>query len=296
MLEVSYPLSVIDRTLAAFVCEARQADGKPYPGSTLKNILSALFRVMKQFQGAQNVTNFVDKTEREKHFPQLHNALDRVLRQLRQSGIGVECRRAALITDDIESKLWETGVTGIHSPQALLHAVFFYNGKYFYLWGIGEHQNLRFSQIAHTSPTKYTYLEFGSKNHSGGVSNRSKGKVVSIVGTNSPSLSGPQGHTKQGHWNITVNLQRYCWCFVWNVIVCTICIVSLLYHFPPCIPYFYCCFHNTSFLAVSLSALFFCALLFTDDGSSIVAETFEFLFNFIFLARVDFSIFEHIPQ
>ena len=133
MLEVSYPLSVIDRTLVAFVCEARRADGKPYPGSTLKNILSALFRVMKQFQGAQNVTNFVDKTEREKHFPQLHNALDRVLRQLRQSGIGVECRRAALITDDIESKLWETGVIGIHSPQALLHAVFFYNGKYFCL-------------------------------------------------------------------------------------------------------------------------------------------------------------------
>ena len=73
MLEMSYPLSVIDRTLAAFVCEARRADGKPHPGSTLKNILSVLFRVMKQFQGAQNLTNFVDKTEREKHFPQLHN-------------------------------------------------------------------------------------------------------------------------------------------------------------------------------------------------------------------------------
>ena len=32
----------------------------------------------------------------------------------------------------------------------------------------------------------YTYIEFGSKNHHGGVKNRSEGKVVSIVGTDSP--------------------------------------------------------------------------------------------------------------
>ena len=30
ILEVRYPLHVIDRTLAAFVFEARRADGKPY--------------------------------------------------------------------------------------------------------------------------------------------------------------------------------------------------------------------------------------------------------------------------
>ena len=52
LLEVGYPLPVIDRTLAAFVFEARRADGNFYPGSTLKNILAALFRVMKQNQGA----------------------------------------------------------------------------------------------------------------------------------------------------------------------------------------------------------------------------------------------------
>ena len=188
ILEVRYPVNVIDRTLAAFVFEARRADGNPYPGSTVKNILSALFRVMKQQQGASNVVNFVDRAERKKHFPLLHNSLDRVLRQLRHDGIGVERKRAALITPDIESKLWESGVIGCYSPQALLHAVFFYNGKNFCLRGISEHQNLRFSQIVRisTSPSRYTYMEFGSKNHSGGVGDRSEGKVVSIVGTDSP--------------------------------------------------------------------------------------------------------------
>ena len=186
ILEVRYPLHVIDRTLAAFVFEARRADGKAYPGSTLKNILAAFHRVMKQQQGPASVVNFVEKSEREKHYPQLHNALDRVLRHLRESGIGIERKRAALITPDIEAKLWETGVIGCHSPQALLNAVFFYNGKNFCLRGIAEHLNLRLSQIVRVSPSRYTYIEFGSKNHSGGVSDRSEGKVVSIVGTNSP--------------------------------------------------------------------------------------------------------------
>ena len=79
LLEVGYPLSTIDRALAAFILEARRADGNFYPGNTLKNILSALFRVMKQNHGAHNVISFVDKSEREKNYPCLHNALDRIL-------------------------------------------------------------------------------------------------------------------------------------------------------------------------------------------------------------------------
>ena len=60
ILEVCYPLHVIDGTLAAFVFEARKADGKLYPGSTIKNILAVLHRVMKVQLGASNVMNFVN--------------------------------------------------------------------------------------------------------------------------------------------------------------------------------------------------------------------------------------------
>ena len=58
---------------------------------------------------------------------------------LHSSGIGVERRGAQLITPDIESQLWAKGFLGLHSPQALLTAVFFYNGKNFCLQGIHEH-------------------------------------------------------------------------------------------------------------------------------------------------------------
>ena len=149
LLEVRYPLEVQDKALAAFILEARRADGKPYLGTTLRNIVAALFRVMKQHQGAANVVSFIDKGSREKYFPRYHNALDHMLRALRCNGIGIERRRAQVITQDIETKLWETGVLGFHSPQSLLNAVFYYNGKFFCLRGVSEHVKLRFSQIQH---------------------------------------------------------------------------------------------------------------------------------------------------
>ena len=162
LLEVRYPLEVQDNALAAFILEARRADGKPYPGTTLRNIVAALFRVMKQHQGAANVVSFIDKGSREKYFPRYHNALDRML--------------------------WETGVLGFHSPQSLLNAVFYYNGNIFCLRGVSEHVKLRFSQIQHYfSPERYVYSEFGSKNRCGGVRDLAEGKVVSILATNSPN-------------------------------------------------------------------------------------------------------------
>ena len=55
-----------------------------------ENIVSALFRVMKQYQGAANVVTFIEKATRGNYFPRYHNTLDRVLRTLRQNGIGIE--------------------------------------------------------------------------------------------------------------------------------------------------------------------------------------------------------------
>ena len=40
LLEVRYLLGVEDKTLAAFILETRRADGKPYPGPTLRNSTS----------------------------------------------------------------------------------------------------------------------------------------------------------------------------------------------------------------------------------------------------------------
>ena len=117
----------------------------------------------------------INKAIRERHYPKLHNALDRHLRMLRSYGIGVV---------EMERKLWSLGILGMSMPQALLNAVFFYNGKSFALRGVKEQLDLRFEQfIRMRDPDRYTYYEHGSKNHSGGVADKGHGKIVTIVDT-----------------------------------------------------------------------------------------------------------------
>ena len=98
----------------------------------LKNLLAAMFRAMKGNPGPLNVVNFIDKSQREAHFPCTHSALDNQLKMLKRSKIGIECNRAAIITVEEENELWKNGVLGTHSPKLLLNAAFFYNGKKFY--------------------------------------------------------------------------------------------------------------------------------------------------------------------
>ena len=84
----------------------------------------------------------------------------------------------------MERKLWSLGILGISTPQSLLNAAFFYNGKSFALRGVKEQTDLCFGQLVKMQdPHRYTYYEHGSKNHSGGVSDKSRGKIVTVVDT-----------------------------------------------------------------------------------------------------------------
>ena len=118
LLEAPYLPGVLDSWLSLFVLEARRADGNYYPPGIIQD---ALFRVYKGNQGA-SVYSYMNKVEREKHFPKLHNALDRQLRMLCSLGIGVERRTADIITPEIEQKLWSLGILGMSTPQSLLNA------------------------------------------------------------------------------------------------------------------------------------------------------------------------------
>ena len=181
-----YPTHVVDYWLAAFVLEARRKDGHYYPPNTIRNILAALYRTMKSHL-SPGIPSFMDSRCREFYYPTLNNGLDQHLRMLRQKGIGLERKRATLITQEHKDELWRQGILGNHSPAALLNAVFFYNGKCFHLRGVQEHEQLKFGQIIrNTNPDRYTYYEHGSKNHSGGVNDDTDGKIVSIIASSHP--------------------------------------------------------------------------------------------------------------
>ena len=162
------------------------------------------------------------KTSQSHFYPRLHNAMDYHFRLLRCYGIGVERKQAAIISPEQEKKMWQKGVLGVHSPKVLLQRVFFYNGKNFCLRGRHEHETMRFSQmVCNKNPDRYTYYEFGSKNHSGGITDKSNGKTITVIDT-----GGPRSHVAildlyfEKKWH---NLTS-------KATVCSICTLCHSYH------------------------------------------------------------------
>ena len=95
-------------------------------------------------------------------------------------GVGAVVNHVAVVTPEEENKLWESKVIGVHTPLALVRAVFFYVGKVFCIRGGQEQRHLKRSQFKRSyNPDCYTYVENGSKNHTG-VNVRDGNKVVPV--------------------------------------------------------------------------------------------------------------------
>lgn len=52
-------------------------------------------------------------------------------RELRMDGVGAVVKHASIVTPEEEDMLWESKVIGVHTPLALVHAVFFTSVKPF---------------------------------------------------------------------------------------------------------------------------------------------------------------------
>ena len=165
--------------LSRFVMEARREDGKPYPPSSINNILSGLYRFSKTCVPKGMVCpNFMNR--KDPLFRDLTGAIQVRYRELRESGVGAMVRHAPVVTVEEEDRLWQSKVIGDHSPLALLSAIFFYVGKTFCIRGGDEQRLLKRSQFVRSyNPDCYTYTENGSKNHAG-INFREANKVVPV--------------------------------------------------------------------------------------------------------------------
>ena len=123
----------------------------------------------------------------ESRFRGLQTVVDNTFKKLRAEGVGCNSEHTETLSKEEENKLWDSGVLGTSTPQAQLQlrAVFYLNGKDFYLHGQQEHRNLRLSQMQRFhNPDKYVYTENVSKNRSGGIRQlKVENKVVPIFAT-----------------------------------------------------------------------------------------------------------------
>ena len=109
--------------LSRFVVEVRREDGKPYPPALINLILAGLYRFSKSSCPAGTVCpNFMDR--KDPRFRDLTGAIQVRYRELRTEGVGAVVKHAAIVTPEEENQLWDSKVLGVHSPLALVSAVF----------------------------------------------------------------------------------------------------------------------------------------------------------------------------
>ena len=141
----------------------------PPPPPTLHLLLCGLHRHRKE----KKEVPFDIFSPEYPAFKQLMTTCDSLYRELREEGVGATSTPTLTLPDAEIDQLWPSGVLSLSSPQGLLNAVFFYNGRNFLLRGGTEHRELKLSQVKNsTSPEGrvcYTYTENVSKNQRGGV-------------------------------------------------------------------------------------------------------------------------------
>jgi len=76
-------------------------------------------------------------------FRSIRDTLDALVKQRIQAGVGVHCRQAQVITEDMENTLWEKDLLGDHCPTTLLNTLVYLFGLHFALRGRDEHRQLR---------------------------------------------------------------------------------------------------------------------------------------------------------
>ena len=180
LLESCTNPEVLCHWLCKFVVTPRNGIGEKYAPGTLHAILGGLRRHQKDVNPAAGHADFNFMAKDNTIFKELHSVCDHTYRNLRKVGIGAKPKQSETLGPEDEEMLWSSGVLGSESPQALLNAVFFYNGKNFLLRGGEEHRNLKISQLQRmTNPDRYVYVETGSKNKQGGINDiRQENKIV----------------------------------------------------------------------------------------------------------------------
>ena len=167
-----YHASDLNFLLQDFVISVRKEDRSEYPPSSLRSIIAGILSTFRDKYYKQ--WNFFKDPE----FQSARRALDAKMRELTRRGVGLNKRKAQVITQDMEEELWNHGVLGSDDPQTLLNTLLYLLGIHFALRSREEHRHLHFgpdSQLKLGMKDNIEYLEYHedcSKTRHGGLKDR----------------------------------------------------------------------------------------------------------------------------
>ncbi|XP_070560203.1 uncharacterized protein KIAA1958-like [Ptychodera flava] len=157
----------LDGYLGSFFAGVRQKDGAEYEPDTLTSYQRGIDRYLSENGYAYSIC-------RDLQFRHSQETLKAKRSQLKSQGKGNKPNAAEELSEREEDTLYEKGVIGTHSPEALLFLVWLNNQKHFGFRGCQESRQMLWGDVAlKKTVDNIEYLEFNERENK----TRSSGKV-----------------------------------------------------------------------------------------------------------------------
>lgn len=161
----------LNDALGVFVIEVRNQAGDEYRPNTLYELITS---IQHHIRANGRFINLLDDME----FASMRQRLDSKMKELSRKGIGLDKKKADVISVQQEEALWQKTILGLNSPQKLLDTVVYTFGLNFALRAGQEHRQLRVgehSQLHVSEVDGRRFLEYRedvSKTYRGGIKQR----------------------------------------------------------------------------------------------------------------------------
>ena len=168
--------------LAQFFHEVKKEDGSEYPPSTVGN----MFRSLQMYLN-ENFPQRKINVKSDIEFLDVRKSVDARMIALTEAGFRTPKKQAEIVSEEMETTLWQKRILGDSNPKKLLRTVFFIVGKHFALRSRDEHHNLRAGATAQIrvagkgNNCRIEYYEDLSKNNSGGVKGEKRESKLGVI-------------------------------------------------------------------------------------------------------------------
>ena len=175
-----YEHEQLDKMLQIFYTEIRTKDGCEYEPESLKSMLAALDRYLKEHDYKYSII-------RDREFHQSKLVLEGKVKCLRQQGKGKRPNAANALTAEEEKMLWSEQSLGDCSPRVLSQTMWWILTQHFGLRGRQEHHSMEvedFSFCVDDSGTEYvTFKENPTKTRQGELNTKHRSVLPKMFAT-----------------------------------------------------------------------------------------------------------------
>ncbi|XP_058969405.2 uncharacterized protein KIAA1958-like [Pocillopora verrucosa] len=134
------PAAELNEFISEFIISVRTEDGNEYEPTSLRSLMASFERHLKKKGYSASIIN-------DLVFEKTRKVLQSKQKQLKKQGKGNKPKASVALTTEELKILYEKGLLGMCSPEALLNTLWLNNTRHFGLRGCKEHRDMCWGDV-----------------------------------------------------------------------------------------------------------------------------------------------------